>query len=284
MSVRLPAALLLYLAGIGGLVVGGLVQFEPEIAAAFLPPEVDPALARTFLIADLLFLGLAPLVAARALIRGWDHGYAFLCVFAGATGFSAAWAWMAATTANAPLAGALISSPGPLLALWAAVRLRPGGPEPSYPRAAARTTPQEHLVVLFDGSCGFCRGSVARLERWAGPDRFEAVSLHDTVVPQRFPGVPHDALMRALHTVEPSGRVNDAVGAVLLCAARRPGFGWLSGLYRLPGLAVTVDIVYALVARYRQSLPGTTCKDGACAVQSPRPDSSQPTAKSTNAR
>lgn len=285
-SMRLPVALCLLACGLAGLVLAVLVQFEPACAAWFFPDGLDPVLVRTFVVADLVLLGATPLSAARRVITGRSSGYAALCIYCGAISYASLWAWTAVAVTGAGLVGALVSTPGALVAGWAVIVLRPGVPEPRFVRAADRTTPPGRLVVLFDGSCRFCRAGVAALEARTHKDAFVPLDLHDPSVPGRFPGLPEAALMRAMHVVHPDGRVEAGAPAVLAALSSKPVFRVLHALYRVPGATAVVDVLYALIARLRSRLPGRTCDGGACRIHpapqsgdtGARPDSRNPTA------
>lgn len=66
-------------------------------------------------------------------------------------------------------------------------------------------------VLIFDGRCGFCRFSVAWLHARTG-DAVEYLPAEDTGA--RFPALSPGALARAVHLVEPDGRMSTAAEAV----------------------------------------------------------------------
>jgi hypothetical protein len=158
--VRLIASCCLLAAGLIGWTLAVVVQSAPSYAAWFLPAGVDAALLRTFVVADVVLLGALPICAARGLVTGRAWGYAALCAYLGAMGYATLWAWTSVVATRADATGALLLSPGALVALWSAVVLRPGAAAAAFPRAAERTTPPQRLVVLFDGHCRFCRAGV----------------------------------------------------------------------------------------------------------------------------
>ncbi|MBB6000551.1 thiol-disulfide oxidoreductase DCC family protein [Streptomonospora salina] len=135
------------------------------------------------------------------------------------------------------------------------------------PIATQRPAP----VLIFDGDCGFCTGSVRLVCRFVEP-RLRAV-------PWQTGDLPPAARTRAREEV----LLLDAAGtrlwggidavAVLLLASRRPLWqpaGWL--LRRAPLRAVG-GAAYRWVARNRHRLPGgaPACAAGAADGAGPRP-------------
>jgi predicted DCC family thiol-disulfide oxidoreductase YuxK len=103
--------------------------------------------------------------------------------------------------------------------------------------------------MIYDGECGFCRTWIARWHRLTG-DRVEYAPYQQ--VASRFPAIPREAFAAAVHLVEPDGQVYKGAEAVFRSLARRPGLGWLPGLYRcLPPLAMASEAAYRWVARNR---------------------------------
>ncbi|HKQ58997.1 MAG TPA: lipase maturation factor family protein [Candidatus Eisenbacteria bacterium] len=109
-------------------------------------------------------------------------------------------------------------------------------------------TPAKPLL-LFDGTCSFCRLWIARWQHVLG-DRIEIVPSQEA--PPRAAGIDPEAFARALHLVEPSGRVSRGAEAVFRSLAYAPGHGWPLFLYRfMPGFAPLSEACYAWVAAHR---------------------------------
>src|SRR5260370_12669711 len=73
--------------------------------------------------------------------------------------------------------------------------------------AALRTTPPGKYVILYDGRCPFCTRQSRRLARLARPELVETASFQEPGVLDRFPGLTHQACMKAMHLVTPDGRI-----------------------------------------------------------------------------
>jgi predicted DCC family thiol-disulfide oxidoreductase YuxK len=260
------ALLLLVVAFVTTAVVAAYVV-DPSLGAMLLPADVDADLITTFIAVDVLFFVALPLAAAGALVRARPHAYALLCAHAGAAGFAGVWAWTVVATSGAGLEGALLMTPELValpIALWA---LRPGESAAREALLApARTDAPGTPVALFDGHCPFCRASVEHVRGWAGPGAITFVSLHDESVATRFPGLPPEAMMRAVHLVLPDGRVTEGAEAVIRAVSTRPGLGWLTAVYLLPGVRAVIDVGYAVVALKRYRLPGQACTDDVCEI------------------
>lgn len=111
------------------------------------------------------------------------------------------------------------------------------------------------LILLFDGTCGFCTRSV----EW-----IQALDRHGrvTAVPFQKPGVPEAAGLtieqceQAAWAVEPDGRLHRGAGAVNAALAWALGVPALLRLYQMPVLRQIQDAVYDWVAANRERLPG----------------------------
>jgi predicted DCC family thiol-disulfide oxidoreductase YuxK len=103
-------------------------------------------------------------------------------------------------------------------------------------------------LLLFDRDCGFCRKWVARWQ-WKLGSAIDAAPYQEAA--QRF-DVDPDACARAVHLVEPDGRVTRGAEAVFRAASygRGPAVG-LWAYRQLPGFARLAEIGYAFVAAHR---------------------------------
>jgi predicted DCC family thiol-disulfide oxidoreductase YuxK len=120
-------------------------------------------------------------------------------------------------------------------------------------------------VLIYDGACPFCRRQVDRLLSWTRRGAVETLDLHDPSVVERFPDLTREALLEAMHLVEPSGRVRRGAEAAVRSLASRPVLGRLALVYYVPGIRPFVNAVYAWVARRRYRL-AAGCPDGACGL------------------
>jgi len=132
------------------------------------------------------------------------------------------------------------------------------------PVAVDRTVPPGRHVVLYDGHCRFCQHQVRTLSRLAAPGAIDLVSFHDPGVLDRFPGMPYDACMRAMHLVTPDGRVCSGFEAAARAVATRPVLGLIAYVYYLPGIRLLCDLAYAAVAAHRYRVMGQTVEAGGC--------------------
>jgi predicted DCC family thiol-disulfide oxidoreductase YuxK len=113
----------------------------------------------------------------------------------------------------------------------------------------------DRVVLIFDGSCGFC----TRSARWVRAiDRLRRV----TALPFQQPGVleAHGLTVAeceaAAWAIAPGHSPQRGAAAVMLALSIALGsrIPWV--IYQLPVLQRVQDAVYALVARYRHRLPG----------------------------
>lgn len=104
-------------------------------------------------------------------------------------------------------------------------------------------------LLIYDGACGFCRTWIERWRRVTG-DRIEYAPYQEAA--GRVPALAREAFERAVHLVEPGGRVTRAAEAVARSLAYAPGQGWALWLYRfVPGVAPVSEAGYAWIARHR---------------------------------
>lgn len=131
------------------------------------------------------------------------------------------------------------------------------------------TTPPGGYVILYDGLCRFCTRQSRRLLSLARPGMVEVVNFQETSVLNRFPGISHDACMKAMHLVEPNGRVSKGPEAIVRVIATRPIFRWIPVIYYLPGLRQLWNWLYAFVAAHRYQFWGkldSACDQGTCSL------------------
>jgi predicted DCC family thiol-disulfide oxidoreductase YuxK len=133
-------------------------------------------------------------------------------------------------------------------------------------RTVLRTDPQKRPVVLYDGHCVFCTRQVKNLERLAGAGRFDELSFQEPGVLERFPGLTHDACMKAMQLVLADGRVYSGMGAAARAITLRGWLGAFAWLYWMPILKQLLDGVYWVIAKNRYRIAGKTCESGACAL------------------
>jgi lipase maturation factor 1 len=107
----------------------------------------------------------------------------------------------------------------------------------------------ERPLVVWDGSCGFCRMSIERLQGELG-ERVETTPYQE--VGDRFAPLGAADYARAVHLIEPDGRRSSGAEAVFRALAYRDGgLPWLALYLHLPGFGLLADLGYRFVARHR---------------------------------
>jgi predicted DCC family thiol-disulfide oxidoreductase YuxK len=124
------------------------------------------------------------------------------------------------------------------------------------------------LTVLYDGNCGLCRASVARLRKIDRGSRTELVDLHEPSVPARFPQVNREEAMRLMQAVDPDGKVYSGVDAWARIGQALPGWKLIAWLLLVPGIHLVAGQIYAFVARNRYRWNRELCADGSCTLHS----------------
>lgn len=108
----------------------------------------------------------------------------------------------------------------------------------------------EPIVLIFDGTCGFCTRCARLATEGTPPGTVSAVPNQDPGVIERY-GLTREDVDRFAWTIEPSGRRRRGAAAISLLLRRMGGawrvLGWLAAL---PG----AGLAYAAVARSRPLL------------------------------
>jgi predicted DCC family thiol-disulfide oxidoreductase YuxK len=123
-----------------------------------------------------------------------------------------------------------------------------------------------NLTILFDGDCGLCRASVARLRRMDRGGRIEVLDLHDPSAAARFPQLNREEAMRLMQAVDQQGRVFSGVDAWARIGLALPGWNLLAWLLLVPGIHFIAGQIYAWVARNRYRWNKDLCADGSCSL------------------
>jgi predicted DCC family thiol-disulfide oxidoreductase YuxK len=108
-------------------------------------------------------------------------------------------------------------------------------------------------TVIYDGECGVCRESVAKLQAWDRDQRFAVVPFQDLDAVARF-GIALPALAAAMHLIVPDGRVFAGADAVPEILRLLPGKRWLRWFFWIPGARSVARRVYRYIARRRHCL------------------------------
>ena len=115
-------------------------------------------------------------------------------------------------------------------------------------------------VVIYDGTCGLCQGSVAWLARRAVPGQLELLPCQAPERPARFPWMEERGCLEAIQLVLPDGRMLSGASAIPEILRRLRGWRRLAPLFELPGVGLLARPVYRWVARHRyriSCLPGS---------------------------
>jgi len=111
-------------------------------------------------------------------------------------------------------------------------------------------------LLVWDGDCAFCRAWIARWRRATG-DRVHYATYQE--VAARFPEIPVERFRRAVHLIEPDGRVSSGAEAVYGSLALAPRGGWALALYRgFPPFAWASEAAYRRIADHRPAFTRLT--------------------------
>lgn len=120
-------------------------------------------------------------------------------------------------------------------------------------------------VVIYDGHCRICTGQIRRLARWDWGGRLSYLSLHDPRVPDRYPDLNHDALMKEMYVIDRTGRRHPGALAIRYLSCRLPTLWWLSPILHLPGTGPLWSWLYRQIANRRYRFGRVAeCGGGTC--------------------
>jgi predicted DCC family thiol-disulfide oxidoreductase YuxK len=106
------------------------------------------------------------------------------------------------------------------------------------------------IHVLYDGDCGFCAWSAARLRAWDRPGRFAIATIQASSA--LLAGVPAERRLDAMHTVDADGRVYTGAEAMTRVLRELRGGALPAAIgRRWPGSA---ERLYRAIARRRATL------------------------------
>ena len=131
-------------------------------------------------------------------------------------------------------------------------------PDPDSERGSDRE------VLIYDGQCNFCRGSVRSLRMLDWTGRLSFISLHDERVGQRWPQLSYDQLMDQIWLVTRHGQTLGGADAMRYLSVRMPALWLLAPLLNLPGTMPLWRSVYRWIARNRYRIAGRNCDGGTC--------------------
>ncbi|RAP77887.1 thiol-disulfide oxidoreductase DCC family protein [Paenibacillus montanisoli] len=132
---------------------------------------------------------------------------------------------------------------------------------------------REKLIVLYDGNCNLCLGTVRKLKELQSTAdlRFIPVqSLEETY--ETVPGLAsfdQAMLLTKMHVVEADGTLHAGAAGVVRILRTVKGLRWLAWLYRVPGLRIAGDGLYRVIAAKRYDWFGRAddgCHEGACTL------------------
>jgi len=121
-------------------------------------------------------------------------------------------------------------------------------------------------TLIYDAECAMCRSSALWLMRRAlSSGALEILPCRSGVRRTRFPQVAEATCLTAMQLVLPDGRILSGADAVPELLRRIRGWGWVAGVFALPGIRPIAHRGYAWVAQNRMRI--------SCALGGPPPPS-----------
>ncbi|VTS05167.1 thiol-disulfide oxidoreductase DCC family protein [Tuwongella immobilis] len=126
-------------------------------------------------------------------------------------------------------------------------------------------------IVLFDGTCAFCRKSISILKKldWRGKLQYQDAT-DQAHWPTTETPLQMSRLMEEMHVVTPDRkRVFAGFRAFRWIAGRLPLLMPLVPFFYIPGVPQLGQRIYLLIAKYRYQL--VPCHDGVCSLPPRKP-------------
>ena len=110
-------------------------------------------------------------------------------------------------------------------------------------------------TLIYDAECSMCRASALWLMRRAlSGGALEILPCRSSVRRKRFPQVAEEACLTAMQLVLSDGRILSGADAVPELLRRIRGWGWVAGVFALPGIRPVARRLYAWIARNRMRI------------------------------
>lgn len=110
-------------------------------------------------------------------------------------------------------------------------------------------------TLIYDAECSMCRASALWLMRRAlSGGALEILPCRSSVRRERFPQVAEEVCLTAMQLVLPDGRTLSGADAVPELLRRIRGWGWVAGVFALPGIRPVARRLYAWIARNRMRI------------------------------
>lgn len=110
-------------------------------------------------------------------------------------------------------------------------------------------------VLIYDADCPVCRAAADWVQRNAvAPDPFEYLPCRSAETRLRFPAIPEDACLRAMHIVLPDGEIFVGERALPEILRRTRRYRRATVIFRLPGAGILSRFLYRAFARRRHRI------------------------------
>jgi predicted DCC family thiol-disulfide oxidoreductase YuxK len=115
-------------------------------------------------------------------------------------------------------------------------------------------------IILFDGSCGLCRRSMAVLKSFDFLHRLTFVNFHDAALrTTHAPKIPMSELDAALHIKRADGSFAKGFYAFRSLCWQLPPLWILAPFLYIPGISWIGEVVYSWVAGRREKCTSSHC-------------------------
>lgn len=130
---------------------------------------------------------------------------------------------------------------------------------------AATSDPAPAWAVIYDGLCPLCIRTMTLIDYLDVGGRLRYLDFESdwSSAESAAPALHYEAVQRAIHVVQPNGRVSHGFAAFRSLARALPPFWPILPLLYFPGVRTVGDGIYAFIAARRPHMP---CRPDACGV------------------
>jgi len=110
------------------------------------------------------------------------------------------------------------------------------------------------MIIIFDGQCKLCNGSIDWIRKRALPARFEFVPCQSAQRKKRFPEIKTEDCLNTMQLILPDKSILAGADAIPEILTGLKGWRWLEKCLRVRLIKKNSPLVYSLIAKYRYFL------------------------------
>jgi predicted DCC family thiol-disulfide oxidoreductase YuxK len=114
-----------------------------------------------------------------------------------------------------------------------------------------KTQKSDKVVLIYDGNCPICSGTVAWIKGHERKDSIEVLTCQSDIIKKRYPFIEEAACMKAMQLVLPDGGMLAGEKALPEIVKRLERYHFAAALFKLPGANIIARRFYRWFADRR---------------------------------